>query len=285
MMIGTALIFGVGIKKADATALIFSPVCLSYCYGADADANLYFIGGGGYTNANISYKGASAGASLPGDYLYSVTEAPDPVTGKSGTLSSAGLFDSLYLSDAQLGNEVKLFLVSNWALNGKYGSAEVLLGANAITYSTVYGGYVDSAQKGVDYLYDYTQGGFSGVPPGNYLQTCIYHGSSYPNCTYSNAGTLSGTSVLELTYPLPVGDSFFGFSAGIVGQNGATIDPSIYVDIPQGVSIISASGVNYPTFNPNNIAATPEPPTFWLMATGILGMFGWAGYRRGKASA
>ncbi|AFS52764.1 conserve hypothetical protein [Leptospirillum ferriphilum ML-04] len=33
------------------------------------------------------------------------------------------------------------------------------------------------------------------------------------------------------------------------------------------------------------IAATPEPPTFWLMATGILGMFGWVGLRRIKISA
>ncbi|MHB1934930.1 MAG: PEP-CTERM sorting domain-containing protein [Leptospirillum sp.] len=31
------------------------------------------------------------------------------------------------------------------------------------------------------------------------------------------------------------------------------------------------------------VSATPEPPTFWLMATGILGMFGWVGFRRGKA--
>ena len=33
------------------------------------------------------------------------------------------------------------------------------------------------------------------------------------------------------------------------------------------------------------VSATPEPPTVWLMATGMLGMFGWAGYRKMRASA
>ena len=50
-----------------------------------------------------------------------------------------------------------------------------------------------------------------------------------------------------------------------------------------GASYTTASGVSY--LPPSNLSATPEPPTFWLMATGILGMFGWVGYRRIKATA
>lgn len=68
---------------------------------------------------------------------------------------------------------------------------------------------------------------------------------------------------------------------GLNASDGALLDPSIYINAPQGLSVISASGVNYPSFNSPTIASTPEPSTLALFGTGILLMGGLALRKKG----
>ena len=96
--------------------------------------------------------------------------------------------------------------------------------------------------------------------------------ANFASYTDNNFSTGSGL-LTDLTFPTIAGGeySLFAYSqlSGDVLGN-ARVDLTIFIGPPQSQSLVSA---------------TPEPPTFWLMATGILGMFGWVGYRKVRASA
>lgn len=51
--------------------------------------------------------------------------------------------------------------------------------------------------------------------------------------------------------------------------SGISIDPEVEFILPDGVTMTSASGVNYPTDSP-----VPEPSTWWMLGTGVLGLAG-----------
>ncbi len=304
MIVGMVLIYGFGANKAGATqSPIFNPICSSSCYGAVANANDSYIiannpyitedqqynssGGPGFTYAYTSVfgggNGASAEADLSGDYLYAVAAAPNaefPYTCSdcsTANYASAFLNDTFYITGAHSGETLNLFLSVNYAIDGIPPVNLNFFGAEATLDGT---DIVDNHGK----IYNYSTGStgitYSSEAGSSEFTMC---NSGTNNCI--NLGNYFGTNNIELIVPLSSGSSFFEFVAGISTGNGGLFDPSIYVDLPQGVSVISASGINYPTYNPNNLAATPEPPTFWLMSTGLLGMFGWVGYRRIKATA
>ncbi len=88
----------------------------------------------------------------------------------------------------------------------------------------------------------------------------------------SNISTGTGT-IADLTFQSIVGETYVlsvseGLSGNVLGNASADLTFLIGAPISQ-----------------TPVSATPEPPTFWLMATGILGMFGWVGYRKVRASA
>lgn len=85
----------------------------------------------------------------------------------------------------------------------------------------------------------------------------------------NNFGTGSGF-LKDLTFPTVAGDAYTIFaysqlSGDVLGNASADLTLLIGAPISQ-----------------TPVSATPEPPTLWLMASGILGMFGWTGYRRVK---
>ena len=88
----------------------------------------------------------------------------------------------------------------------------------------------------------------------------------------SNISTGTGT-IADLNFQSIVGETYVlsvseGLSGNVLGNASADLTFLIGAPISQ-----------------TPVSATPEPPTFWLMATGILGMFGWVGYRKVRASA
>ncbi|MHB1934952.1 MAG: PEP-CTERM sorting domain-containing protein [Leptospirillum sp.] len=96
------------------------------------------------------------------------------------------------------------------------------------------------------------------------MMTCI------PGC--NTTGSPFGADLVEITGP-----NFLSGTNVLIGNTLTQGNFSIGILLDGGLGIGSGS------LTISNLSATPEPPTFWLMATGILGMFGWVGFRRGKA--
>ena len=291
---------------------IFQSLCGDNCFGVTVSGGVDTVnpntsptfneGGQGSTYAFGSASGGGVGASaiadLPGDRLYVASGIPylqalnNPpyITGVGVTFATARMWDNLYIQGAKQGSFLDLFLSLGYALAND-GSCNCSYpphpdepsGAGALLSGSLNGTGIDGVipETTISYssCYACINTDLPGRPVGNYTQVSVNGGPIvYRNGTF-------GEDTLELVFPLPTGSSFLFYQAVIGDNNGALLDPSISINSPQGVSVITASGVNYPSYTPTNIAATPEPPTFWLMATGILGMLGMAGYRKMRASA
>ena len=303
-VVGIFLIFGVATKAAVATPIsqIFQSYCGNNCFGVNVFGGVDTInpnthpnfneGGSGSTYAFGSAAGGGVGASaiadLLGNRLYVAAGIPH-VTGLSGppyvsgvadTFAAAVMWDTLYIQGATAGSFLDLFLSLGYAFgndgsgNYSYVHVDEPSGGGATLVGALNGQGSVLTEISYTSCYSCINTTIPSRPVGNYTQVI---GDTGP-LIYRN-GTF-GEDNIELIFPLLTGDNVLYYQAVVGGGNGALIDPSIYINAPQGVSILAASGANYPTFNPINIAATPEPPTFWLMATGILGMVGWFGYRR-----
>ncbi len=127
-----------------------------------------------------------------------------------------------------------------------------------------------------------------------------YNGTTYPGgVTFWT----SGSPESYFSVPVFVPNNTTSFPDGLVFglTSSSTTGESLLSGLTLNTSLGSLStflslddnlgtGNGFITLTPLNngggggLSATPEPPTFWLMATGILGMFGWVGLRRIKIS-
>jgi hypothetical protein len=125
-----------------------------------------------------------------------------------------------------------------------------------ITYSANFSNGSSTVQNGVEFFF----GSLSGA--SNNLTFTAPTNISTGNGTIAD---LTFQSIVGQTYVLTVSE---GLSGNVLGNASADLTFLIGAPISQ-----------------TPVSATPEPPTFWLMATGILGMLGMAGYRKMRASA
>uniref|UniRef100_A0A7C3QW58 PEP-CTERM sorting domain-containing protein n=1 Tax=Leptospirillum ferriphilum TaxID=178606 RepID=A0A7C3QW58_9BACT len=104
----------------------------------------------------------------------------------------------------------------------------------------------------------------------SFLQVSV-SGPSGSLTTYSKNGFGTGSGLLtDLTFQTVAGDAYLitysdDLSGYVTGNASADLTFTIGASLSQ-----------------TPVSATPEPSTLWLMATGILGMFGWTGSRRIK---
>lgn len=125
--------------------------------------------------------------------------------------------------------------------------------------------------------------GSSSTVPGAVSQiVTVYAGQQYTlDGLLVGQAEADGLSSLQCTGQYGINENCgvtnYGASADILFADTV----NFYVQpLTPGASYITASGQMYsPT---SNISATPEPASFWLFATGILGTFGWAKYRKVK---
>ncbi|WP_143461200.1 hypothetical protein [Leptospirillum ferriphilum] len=109
------------------------------------------------------------------------------------------------------------------------------------------------------------------------------------NTTISQTGSSVNGLALNLCESSCSGADVFYFTGADILSNTSTLLLGTFSSM--SVSLNDGGAIGNATITVSNIggnggiAATPEPPTFWLMATGILGMFGWVGLRRIKISA
>lgn len=125
-----------------------------------------------------------------------------------------------------------------------------------ITYSANFSNGSSTVQNGSEFFF----GSLTGTP--NNLEFTA------PTNISTGTGTIADLtfqSIVGQTYVLTVSE---GLSGNVLGNASADLTFLIGAPISQ-----------------TPVSATPEPPTFWLMATGILGMLGMAGYRKMRASA
>lgn len=255
-----------GTEKA--TAMVVVPQ-----YGAEVAGSLDCVGTSCGTTFTLGGPGtsditASNGPSLNGSSESStanlgtgILQAYATANGITGSSASAGalFWDTLTFTN-QIGANVTL------------GSGQITLtlpGSNSLTFG---------AGGGTCLMQDF----FSGHPlctpfPSTYNPPVLNSSSTFP---YTETISLAG---LQTNTP-------YEFSAAIYGEvtafNNGTANlgdpPTVSIsNIPNGISIFSAAPGAFGLGNPPT--SVPEPPTFWLMVTGIMGMFGVVGLRQIKA--
>ncbi|EAY57286.1 PEP-CTERM domain protein [Leptospirillum ferriphilum] len=113
------------------------------------------------------------------------------------------------------------------------------------------------------------------------------------NSTNSLSVTISGGPGLTETYYAPLNDlstgngllTDFTFQTVAGDKYNLFVSSQLSGDILNNASADLILLLGAPISSQSPVSATPEPPTFWLMASGILGMFGLVGYRKMKATA
>jgi hypothetical protein len=243
------------------------------CFGCNSGYRSFFL-------YNFNGSSSSGGVSLDGSSISAQASfLPDQMITVSGILNSnigyeqeqvsGNLDDWIHFSGLSSGGYITENIYSYWELEG--GSASYYVQSNIFNYNNI---NIFSSNPGSNVFFS-----------GNMLDWNSPNGGP-PNIG-SNLITISipTNDIIQNNDYIPY---IMGVSLNISGIGNNNTDPLISFIVPPGVTITSGSGYNYLNpINPNSnpLAATPEPPTFWLMATGLLGMFGWVGYRRMKATA
>lgn len=128
-----------------------------------------------------------------------------------------------------------------------------------ITYSANFSNGSTTVQNGTEFFF----GSLSGT--SNNLTNLTFTAPSNISTGTGTIADLTFQSIVGQTYVLRVSE---GLSGNVLGNASADLTFLIGAPISQ-----------------TPVSATPEPSTFWLMATGILGMLGLAGYRNRKMRA
>lgn len=249
---------------------------LGSLYGAEASGNLnYYSGGGIAYSFSSGGPGSTSASTNNSEYLSSESSNADLTTGVLQAYASTNGLVGVVLqpyADASALLWDTLTFVNQSGTNVALTSGQITLtlpSINSIQGFSAFGGACLSLDASL------------GTP----LCSSIFSTSFDYNATFPY--TLS-VSLVGLTT-----NTQYEFSAGLTGnvaENSlGTVNlgdpPNISIsNIPNGISILSADPTAF-GLGGTPPSPTPEPPTFWLMATGILGMLGWVGYRRRKASA
>lgn len=147
---------------------------------------------------------------------------------------------------------------------------------NLLTNGNFSGGtYLDNGNSNTPNGWTYAN--IYGATFGGGVTTCS-NGSS---CWYD--GAVGAYDAISQTIGTTIGSNY-DISFLLAENSGESTFSSLSTN---GLSGTSGNGIDVTAYAQAGLplAATPEPPTFWLMATGLLGMFGWVGYRRIKARA
>lgn len=244
-------------------------------YGAEASGSLDYYSGGG-----VAYTFSSGG---PGSTTASTNNGLSDSTEISNAALATGVLQAYAVSTGILGVVLQPYAAANALL------WDTLTFVNQSgTDVTLTGGQITLTLPSTNYLTGY--GSFGGA--------CLALDTSLGTPLCSAADTTHFTSSSTFPYSLSISlaglstDTRYEFSAGLDGavseDSSGTANlgdpPNISIsDLPNGISILSADPTAF-GLGGTPPSATPEPPAFWLMAAGLLGMFGWSGYRRIRAS-
>ena len=294
MLMWMVLLFGGTKVEAIATPLIYSATSYS-TNGACGLNNCDYSGGIFTSNASSSY--VSAGYSASGYANAGGFSAYSNSSGSGvGSISNSSSWTNSFVITGEP-NQIP---------------GEILTGIFEVSFSTISisdpyinpigpnyypepGMAVSFDAGNVNVLSEIINGKFLG-PPGSFGGAQMFNSGSILNPpTYGPYLNYNGETTWGYEFALPNPGNSFTFSVTLTTSCGASApvpycqasiqDPATLF-LPLGTLIQSGTGT-LPTiqYTGGNLAATPEPPTFLLMATGILGLFVWAGYRRVKAFA
>jgi hypothetical protein len=291
------LIFGGTKVEATATPLMYYSATSGSGSGACGLNNCDYNGGVFISNASSSYGFAGYNAS---------------------GYANAGSFSAYSTSSGSGGGSI--FNSSSWTnsfvITGEPNQipGEILTGIFEVSFSTTSisipytqplsnlpyfpepGMAVTFGASGVNVLSEIINGAFLGPPVGYSGGAQMFNsGSILAPPTSGPYLNYNGETTWGYEFALPNPENSFTFSVTVTTSCGAdapvpycqaSIQDPATLFLPLGTLLQSGTGT-LPTiqYTNGNLSTTPEPPTFWLMATGILGMFGWVGYRRIKATA
>jgi hypothetical protein len=104
--------------------------------------------------------------------------------------------------------------------------------------------------------------------------------TTYPGATYIVEDVLTSTVSSNGNYIENIGGGGISYTYLTSNADSYFMDTSLFTMTPitVGAFYTSASGTSYMS---TPLASTPEPASFWLMATGFLGLVGWIRYRQG----
>lgn len=232
--------------------------------------------------SNVTTNGGTANGTASLGALHLAATVSSNGSGGDKLLVVEGFTDTLTIVAPKLSANTPISLLVTMAPFGTLSAtASPLPGGFPYAYASMNAGMSIAGANLGEYICSQNGGSCGSTNPSGESQTVtVYSGQQYTLDGFLIGQVeADGSSNLQCTGQYGINENCgvtnYGASADILFAD--TIN--FYVQpLTPGASYITASGQTYlPSDNPT---ATPEPPSFWLMATGILVLFGWTGYRR-----